>query len=612
MSVAIAPTLALDGLQLAETLRAGIYRLFSRTDHLNKINVFPVPDGDTGTNMAMTLAAVLGTFKPQPESHAGRLLVRVADAAIDGARGNSGAILAQFLLGLADRAGHLAELTTRDFAAAAEGGAIYARESLTEPREGTLLTVLTDFAREAQRLAGSEAIRNFQDFLRRGLARAQVSLADTRGRLEALRAANVVDAGAQGFVDMLEGMSGYLDTGEVGEAVVPHEASGEAMSVGGSAGEHRYCTECLITGDNIDRRHLREALSALGGSLVVAGTQRKARVHLHTNEPEKAFDVAAQHGVVSGQKADDMQVQARAAHHAAGQSVVIVSDSAADLPDEVLEQLEVHIVPLRVHFGARSFLDKVSLSPEEFYRELGTNPEHPKTSQPPPGDFRRMYEFLASHYDRVISIALTARVSGTCNAARTAAEKVAGGKVTVIDSGSVSLGQGLIAMYAAECAQAGWSADEVEKAVRAVIPRTTVLGLLAGLDHAVRGGRVPAFVRTLSRLLRLSPILTSHPDGSISPGPVMFGRGDLRARFALLVRRRLAADKRYRIAVGHGNVPEQGARLLAEITSGLPNIVSSHVMPLGTALGVHGGPGMLVVGFQEYEPPARRPGPTPT
>jgi dihydroxyacetone kinase-like predicted kinase len=113
MNSSTTPVAELDGLVLADVLRAGIYRLFEKTDHINKINVFPVPDGDTGTNMSMTLSAVLGALDRQPEPHAGSLLVRAADAALDGARGNSGAILAQFLLGLGDGAGHLARVGIR-------------------------------------------------------------------------------------------------------------------------------------------------------------------------------------------------------------------------------------------------------------------------------------------------------------------------------------------------------------------------------------------------------------------------------------------------------------------------------------------------------------------
>src|SRR5512139_4014123 len=127
MNVAALEVRVLDGTRLALALRAGILRLLSREEVINKINVFPVPDGDTGTNLALTLHAVLTRIRDHADPHAGRLLVRVADAALDGARGNSGAILAQFLLGIGDRAGHLGELDAEQFAAAVTDGASYAR-----------------------------------------------------------------------------------------------------------------------------------------------------------------------------------------------------------------------------------------------------------------------------------------------------------------------------------------------------------------------------------------------------------------------------------------------------------------------------------------------------
>jgi hypothetical protein len=602
--VAIVALDTLDGPRLADALRAGIYRLFTRTDHLNRINVFPVPDGDTGTNMSMTMSAVLSSLDRSRTDHAGEVLVRVADAAIDGARGNSGAILAQFLLGLADRAGHLAALSTHDFAAAIAGGARYAREALTEPREGTLLTVLTDVGRELERLAGAESVRDFRALVRRALPRARESLDGTRGQLEVLRSAGVVDAGAQGFVDLLEGIDGYLETGAVGEAIAPLVHGEEAMAVGGTEGEHRYCTECVVTGEAIDQRALRERLSALGSSLVVAGTHRKIRIHVHTNDPEFVFELGARHGIVSSQKADDMHAQALAAHHARGRRVAVVTDSAADVPDEFLERLEIQLVPVRVHFGARSYLDKVSLSPEEFYRELRENPDHPKTSQPPPGDFRRMYEFLCSHFEHVVSIQISAKVSGTFGAARSAAERVSAERVRVIDSGNASLGQGLVAIHAAERAQAGLGIAEVEAAVRDAVRSTRTFALLANLDYAVRGGRIPSGVRTLSRWLRFAPVITNHADGRIGFGGAVWGRNDLRSRFARFVRRRMLPGARWRVAVGHGDAEGEARLLLAELVDGADNVESSYLTPLGSALGVHGGPGMLVVGLQELATPA--------
>jgi uncharacterized protein len=596
---------SLDGLRLNRALKAGIARLLSRQEHLNKINVFPVPDGDTGTNLALTMHAVLGSLERAPDDHAGKTLTRVADAALDGARGNSGAILAQFFLGLCDRLGHLGRLSTRDFTDGVRGGADYARESLSEPREGTILTVLTDFARELHAVQ-REGARDFAALLRRGVQAAQASLERTTFQLEALRKANVVDAGAQGFVELISGMTEYIASGAQDDPAVFVPALSETESSETTAGQeedlaYRYCTECVVTGEGLDRRRLREQLSMLGGSLVVASRQGKARVHIHVNDPAEVFRVAARFGTVTGEKADDMQRQQHSAH-LAGRRVAIVTDSAADIPEDELDRLDIHLVPLRVNFGEHSYLDKVSLTPEDFFAELRSNPAHPKTSQPPPGDFRRQFEFLASHFESVVSINITRQASGTCAAAETAAGRVSThGKVTVIDSMNASLGQGLVAMYAAECAQAGYDAARVIEATRAILPKTWTWGLVGSLEYAVRGGRVPRWVKDVADRLQLMPILHNDRKGRVSAGAVLFGRSRLEEKFARYVRRRIRPGRRYRLLVGHADCEAAGQWLLGQLTT--DSVVSATLLPLGSALGVHGGPGMLVVGLQEYEPP---------
>jgi hypothetical protein len=425
-------------------------------------------------------------------------------------------------------------------------------------------------------------------------------------QLEALRKANVVDAGAQGFVELIAGMTEYIASGAVHEPAVLAPALDDNGPTEVTAGQEedlawRYCTECVVTAADLDRRHLREQLSTLGGSLVVAGRQGKARVHIHVNDPAEVFRVAARFGTVTGEKADDMQRQQHSAH-LAGRRVAIVTDSAADIPEEELDRLDIHLVPLRVNFGEHSYLDKVSLTPEEFFAELRSNPAHPKTSQPPPGDFRRQFEFLASHFDSVVSINITRQASGTCVAAETAAARVSThGKVTVIDSMNASLGQGLVAMYAAECAQAGYDAPRVIEATRAIVPKTWTWGLVGSLEFAVRGGRVPRWVKSVADRLQLMPILHNDRKGRVSAGNVLFGRSRLREKFARFVRRRIRDDRKYRLLVGHADCEAEGRWLLGQLTT--DKVVYSRLLPLGSALGAHGGPGMLVVGLQEYEVP---------
>lgn len=592
---------SLDGTALSAALRSGIHRLISREEVINKINVFPVPDGDTGTNLALTLQAVLAALRTSPAAHAGSLLTGVADAALDGARGNSGAIFAQFLMGVADRAAQQASLTAAQFGEALAAGAAYARESLSEPREGTILTVLTDFADEA-RSAAAAGIADFHALFRRALGVARASLEGTTAKLDMLRRANVVDAGALGFVEFAAGMADYFETGVApGDDAAIQLLSDDESAAGSQLDlEHRWCTECTITGGAIDRRRLREEASALGSSLVIAGSQAKVRLHIHTNEPPNVFALAARHGTVAGEKADDMRRQQEMAHHASRRRVAVVTDSAADLPESVLEQLDIHVVPVRVHFGTQSYLDKVGLSSEAFFRMLATNPVHPKTSQPPPGDFRRAFEFLGSHYPAIVYVGLMARVSGTFQSAETAAGR-ARTRATILthDSGTAALGQGLVVMRAAEAAADGADAVAVRDAAREAGRRTRTWGCLVTLEFAVRGGRVPAWIRPIADLLRLVPVLAVRADGSLGIGGVLFGRKDPYRRYGKLLRRRLDPGRRWRIGIAHADVPDGAARVRDALAAGLPRAEFLPVIPLGTALGVHGGPGCVVVAAQE-------------
>lgn len=594
------PVLELNGARLSRLLRAGIQRLLADQEHLNRINVFPVPDGDTGTNMALTLHAVQASLRRDPNDHAGSTLTRAADAALDGARGNSGAILAQFLLGMGDSASTHAALSTVQFANAVTAGATYARDSLCEPREGTVLTVISDFATEATRLA-TGGLQDFLGLFSQALVRARKSLQHTTEQLEELRAARVVDAGAKGFIDLLEGMTDHLhrdvdaEPVETSLAVASSEAAGDIHDL-----SHRFCTECIISGANIDRRKLREQLASLGSSLVLAGTTRKSKVHIHVNDPSEVFRIAGRFGSVSGQKADDMQRQ-QTAVHVRGRKVAIVTDSVADIPEDMLDELGIHTVPLRIHFGEHSYLDKSGMSSEEFLAELTRSTTHPKTSQPPAGDFRRQFEFLATHFNGVVSINVTTKVSGTFNAARSAAERTRiRDSIEVIDSGNASIGQGLLAIYAAELAARDQDVAQIVTAVRKMIPLTRTYALAGSLDYAVRGGRVKPSVKSLAEFLQLTPILANQDDGRIAPGGTLFGRSRLQDKFVRFITSRMDPDRPYRVGIGHAGAEGKAVELLERLRMAHADIRSAFIMPVGSTLSVHGGPGTLVVGVQPF------------
>ncbi len=597
----------LDGIRLNRCLCASIEALIGAQDQLNKINVFPIPDGDTGTNLAATADSIGACIQQLHTRHAGELLIRVADAALDGARGNSGAIIAQFFQGLADSCQDKQRLLADDLVKGFRAGAEYARSAIAEPKPGTILTLIDEVARKAADHHRQHPDGDFGSLLMRTVERARIVLAGTQEQLEALRRAGVVDAGAKGFLLLFEGISHFLSQGSLRTVPVPRvepEAANALTGFEAHEGDHdqRYCTECLIQGEHIEQRKLREQLSGLGNSLIIAGTPRKTKIHIHVNEPSAVFKIAGSYGTLTGRKADDMQQQAHAVS-TGNKRYVVISDSGADLPDSAMEDFDIHTVPLRVQFGSAGYLDKVGMSPQQFFEELRTNPVLPQTSQPAPGDYRRMYDFLSSHFEHVFCISLARDLSGTWQAAMSAAARAQRPEsITVIDSRSLSLGQGLIALHASECIAAGMEHDKIVASVKAIRKRTRIFGLVTDLSYAVRGGRVRPTAHLLARIMGIRPVLHVPGNGTVKPGGFVFaGPGSLK-RFIRYVSRQLNPGIHYRLAVAHANNETAAIELHDRLRQLNRNIDHSFITELGAALGAHIGPGTVGAAVQEYAP----------
>ncbi|WP_309542073.1 DAK2 domain-containing protein [Nitratidesulfovibrio liaohensis] len=322
----------LDGIRFRRVVRAAARRLIEKHGHLNAINVFPVPDGDTGSNMAGTMKSIVASTSATPESSIGRMSSIVAESALMGARGNSGVILAQFLAGFSEGVKDLSRVSPRDFAEAASLAARRAVEAIAHPKEGTILTVIRDWAEHLRE--NCHSYKDFHHLLYDSLDRARQSVQETREKLAALKAADVVDAGGLGFVYLLEGIAEFTERGTInrpGKAAGAADTTGAASAHGddeaasatlGEAQErvaveeltYGYCTECLIRSEAaspIDREELRVRLEELGDSIVVAGAGAVTRIHVHTDTPDTVFAIAAEYGEVSHHKAEDMLRQHR-------------------------------------------------------------------------------------------------------------------------------------------------------------------------------------------------------------------------------------------------------------------------------------------------------------
>ena len=588
----------LDGNRLSRAVIAGAHFVAERAEALNKINVFPVADGDTGTNVAGTLQKIAAGISRVRQRHIREMSKELADHAIGGARGNSGAILAQFFCGFSEGLPDSPRVSTRAFGAAVVRAAESAYSAIARPVEGTILTVIRDWARHVSDRATE--IHDFGVLLPESLKAAKVSLENTPRQMKLLQKAGVVDAGAQGFVYLLEGIVRYLR--EAARLAPPLIEAGEDVKAAvfdrmSDAILFRYCTEVLLEGDAMDRDALRRETALLGDSIVMAGGATRIRLHVHTNEPEKLFAMAARFAVVAQTKVEDMRAQHESRFDKnRAERVGIVTDSTCDLPESMLEDLNIGVVPVRVYFGSENYLDKVTLTPSEFYARFAVTDEAPKTSQPPPADFTQVYENVAAHAGSIVSVHLSSAVSGTYQAATVGARTVQKTAIQHVDSRNVSVGLGLVVRAAAEAAASGKGPDEVARTAREAADRVRTFIAVPTLKHLVRGGRVSPLRGFIAKLLGLLPVLTISPEGKAEPAAKARGYDAARRKMMTLLFEAAgegAATSR-RFGVAHCDAEDVAEGLAREIRDRFPE-TDVMIVECGPALGAHGGPGALAV-----------------
>jgi len=594
--VAQAAIAYIDGRRLERALNAGVSRVVAQREAINRINVFPVADGDTGTNLAFTMRAMLQPSGKRERSVA-RVLHAMADQAIDGARGNSGAIFAQFIQGLSQSMRALSRAHAGALANAATFADSQARAAVAQPREGTMLSVITAFANELQNSVRL-GVADIGELIGRGLAQADLALKRTTEQLAELRAAGVVDAGGQGFVDWLRGIHDYIQRGDMQTSATVEVVNAADFGAAMDTSNRRYCCECMLSAERLVRAEVSDALLAIEAeSVVLAGTVNKLKVHAHVDQPQALFSALGVFGKVSGEKADDMHAQASSLKHARRARVAIVTDSAADLPDDVLEALSIHVVPARIQFGDFTYLDKVSLTSAEFYEKLKSSPR-PQTSQPPLGDFRRQFEYLLAHYDSVLSVNLSRALSGTMQAAESARARTDEQRIHIVDSFSASVGEGLIVQRAAELAREGLSAAEIQSRLARVAAETPVYAMIRDLDYSVRGGRVHPMIGVLGKRLGLHPLIRNRANGKLGLLSALVGSRNLMARFARTVACSMPPDRPFRALIGHADAESDAREFEAALRQRCPNLLTSAIIPAGSAIAVHAGPGAVIVAVQ--------------
>jgi hypothetical protein len=289
---------------------AGASWLCEKKEILNQLNVFPVPDGDTGTNMSLTLLSAVDELKYMEGASLGEILEAAAHNTLMGARGCSGVIFSQLVAGFAESSQGKEHLSAQDIADGLKVGADRSYKAVTEPVEGTILTVIRESAEESVKYAKDH--QHIIELLAVALKRAKKSLKNSPKLLPILAQAGVVDSGGQGFVYMLEGIMRLLNGDEVmdtEESFSSQISLGTAQARVSQVWDNPYCTEFLLEHAVADIPTIREAFVHLGEDLVVVGWNDIIRVHIHTKYPEKVLTCAHSLGKTSSVKIDDTKKQ---------------------------------------------------------------------------------------------------------------------------------------------------------------------------------------------------------------------------------------------------------------------------------------------------------------
>ncbi|MEA2572967.1 MAG: fatty acid kinase [Chloroflexia bacterium] len=299
------------GQDLKRAVGACAVWLARNAEAINSLNVFPVPDGDTGTNMALTMHAAVKQVAESPSHSAAEIAAGISHGALMGARGNSGVILSQIWRGFAEGIAGKDRISALDFGEALVAATATAYRAVLKPVEGTILTVIKDTGQAAQAAAGK--VNSYAYVLDETSKAAKASVARTPTLLDKLRDAGVVDAGGQGLYMLIDGIRRYAD-GEDLEAegadllvVVAPEMNGQGVQV--EHGEYGYCTNFILVGGGWEFDEVRARIASFGDSAVIVGDERVVKVHIHTETPGIVLDYATSLGKLRQIAITDMQEQ---------------------------------------------------------------------------------------------------------------------------------------------------------------------------------------------------------------------------------------------------------------------------------------------------------------
>ncbi|MBN1624750.1 MAG: DegV family EDD domain-containing protein [Clostridia bacterium] len=561
---------------------------------LNSINVFPVADGDTGNNLAAAMKAII-------ENSRFNLSVKdtfesVADACLKGARGNSGIIFAQYMSGVSEEIENEERVTIDNFANAHMKSVEYAYGAVNKPVEGTMLTVMKDWAVSMFDFKGKA--KDFTDLLAHSYKKLEESLKNTKNQLAELRRAGVVDSGAKGFSLFVKGILDFLKSDRETEIrnIMEEVIEGTGRDSHDNP-KFRYCVEVLLADGLQFRDKLNESLKVLGDSLVVAGNKRMTRVHIHTDSPAAVFTIAENHSAIIEKKVDDMKKQAELESNKKFR-IGLVTDSIADLPQEIIDEYQIHIVNLSILIGEKEYYDKLTIENKTLIKYYREGSEFPTSSQPSVALVQRALDNIKDKYESIIVITVASVLSGTNSVFAKEAEILSadGYNISVIDSKQNSGSEGLLVYRAAKMIEQGIPHEEIVAKIKSLTRLAKILVSVKNLETMIKGGRLGSASGKVAERLNLKPIVTLNSEGKGTIGGIAFSIDGTRKKLIADFKRtnnKYGIEDYCIIHVQNNERAVEFARILEELSGKKP----LYILEASSVIAISAGDGALALAY---------------
>ena len=479
--------------------------------------MFPVADGDTGSNLASLMQTIVDNLSNNKYS-TNLLLDEVASAALIGARGNSGIIFAQYLNAVSDYYG-VYETNLEILVVAFNKAVRNAYDSLIEPKEGTILSVMRRWA-DVLLITFKES-SSFENALLEAKAEAWKALKETQFQMSILKKNKLVDSGAKGFYYFVSGFTDAYCGESLGgqqEKIIPNKIEEDKTFIKehfiSEAPKNRYCSEFIIKESQKQENDLKELLRKSGDSLVIAGNKKQLKIHIHTNHPESILALLENWGTIIYQKVDDMQLQYEISQNRKS-SIAIVTDSVADLSADFILENQIFVLPLNISVGEQNFLDKLTINPQIFEEKYNKNLKM-TTSQPSIQSVDSLFSFLEGKYDHIIVISVSSQLSGTYQLIkqRIREKKVTENQVHLIDSKLNSVAQGLLVKQAVKIISEEKPIEAILNEIENIIDRVFIYVAVADLSPMINSGRIPKFLGEVAQKISMHPIISLDKRGN--------------------------------------------------------------------------------------------------